>query len=777
MNVPRKICLVLALITFVLLSPYNGSHPDYGKTLSPQLLTGLGKPQNNVFNPAGINSDAVLKYVGEKIFRKVFGREKDVSFLSFTRLGAGGLGSVYKLMYSRQERGEDIHETFLVKFPQKKDDIDSMEREIAVYREIDRSIPGVPQFFGGYSQNDLKIKLAGFGEEMDRTCILAMEFLDGESLDASIKDQSLGSNISKILQISMQLSETLGELHAKGIVVCDIKPQNIMLTKSQQTKIFDFNASVITTSESANNSLGIYTPNYTDPSRFIFDENGNISIKSEGNASADIYSLGCVFYELITKKILFAGSTTSTVLTQQTGDLSNKFDELGKSLDSMLEKFLQDEELKSFAKTAEDFIVDIIRNALGDAGKRYTATEVFSKLKSVNEIITSMNNLKESKNPTVVLQAAVNLMKYCQTTNAYISDVVSIGRVILKKGIEYNVKDNNFKIVLDSLYKLVKDSQYDGVILSAAGTAIELCVRSGLYQNVVIIASEMLKRNGVNYLADNLDVRAILSGLYDVVKKSRKPEVVSSAASAAIELCVKSGLNMNAVKIAKRMLERNDITYNKQDKDLQFVLSNLYKLVRESKNPQIVSSAASVAMGYCMRSHLGSDAVKIAKAILDRGMGYDQNRTFKQVISNLLNIAKNSQRPEIVSSAVAVAMGYYMSSEKYLNAINIAKIMLEKKGLNKNDKNFKIVLTNLSNIVNEAQGLEAVLLAAGTAIDLYVKINAFNSAAIIRSLVSRRNDIWQSENKQKQYMVYAIWNLCYPMPSYARQQNRVDVSA
>ena len=125
---------------------------------------------------------------------------------------------------------------------------------------------------------------------------LAMEFVDGTTLSDHINQ---GLDEPGICAIATQVSEALEDAHEKGIVHCDLKPQNIMVSSKNRVKLLDFGVAQLTrpisidaTTSSAPLSLGGSLP-YMAPEQ----------LRGEfPRPAADIYGLGGVLYEMATRQ-------------------------------------------------------------------------------------------------------------------------------------------------------------------------------------------------------------------------------------------------------------------------------------------------------------------------------------------------------------------------------------------------------------------------------------------------------------------------------------------
>ncbi len=118
--------------------------------------------------------------------------------------------------------------------------------------------------------------------------IMVMEYIDGTDLEKII-DSKAKLTISKALFYFSQILSALEYAHKKKILHRDIRPSNILVNKSDQIKITDFGTSTLL-DEKAYATTKIGSPPYMAPEQF------------EGKAvfASDIYSAGCLFYEMIT---------------------------------------------------------------------------------------------------------------------------------------------------------------------------------------------------------------------------------------------------------------------------------------------------------------------------------------------------------------------------------------------------------------------------------------------------------------------------------------------
>jgi len=123
---------------------------------------------------------------------------------------------------------------------------------------------------------------------------LVMDFIDGRDLEKILDSRRGPLTVPEAVDISMQILSGLGFAHQSGIVHRDIKPSNVLVDSEGQAYLMDFGiAKALRGTRSVtqvNSRLG--TPDYMSPEQ--------IRNPRDVNRCSDIYSFGCMFYELLT---------------------------------------------------------------------------------------------------------------------------------------------------------------------------------------------------------------------------------------------------------------------------------------------------------------------------------------------------------------------------------------------------------------------------------------------------------------------------------------------
>jgi serine/threonine-protein kinase len=136
----------------------------------------------------------------------------------------------------------------------------------------------------------------------------AMEYVEGESLTELIRT-ARRIDPNRALRLLREVATGLGAAHDKGVVHRDIKPDNIMLTKHGGVKVVDFGVAKIDDPNTKLTATGIAvgTPNYVSP---------EVCLGLEIDNRSDLFSLGVVFYEMLTGDTPFNADSPLEMLTK-----------------------------------------------------------------------------------------------------------------------------------------------------------------------------------------------------------------------------------------------------------------------------------------------------------------------------------------------------------------------------------------------------------------------------------------------------------------------------
>ncbi len=146
--------------------------------------------------------------------------------------------------------------------------------------------------------------------EVDNTRFIVMEHIDGRTLAAAIREGPL--DFDRVLDFALQAADAMAEAHEHGIIHRDLKPSNIMITPRGQLKILDFGLAKVhpLQPDGADPSLSrpglvIGTTRYMSPEQVL---------GQDVDQRSDIFSLGLVFYEMLTGHQAFSGGTATETM-------------------------------------------------------------------------------------------------------------------------------------------------------------------------------------------------------------------------------------------------------------------------------------------------------------------------------------------------------------------------------------------------------------------------------------------------------------------------------
>ncbi|WP_093906928.1 Stk1 family PASTA domain-containing Ser/Thr kinase [Streptomyces sp. cf386] len=136
---------------------------------------------------------------------------------------------------------------------------------------------------------------------------LVMEYVDGATLRESLYSGP-PLTVRRALEVTAGVLEALAHSHRQGIVHRDIKPANVMLTRAGRVKVMDFGiARDARDAGMTQTSMVIGTAQYLSPEQ---------ALGHEVDARSDLYSVGCLLYELLTFRTPFTGDSPMAVMYQ-----------------------------------------------------------------------------------------------------------------------------------------------------------------------------------------------------------------------------------------------------------------------------------------------------------------------------------------------------------------------------------------------------------------------------------------------------------------------------
>ncbi len=215
-------------------------------------------------------------------------------------LGAGGMGEVYRAKDTRLGR-----EVAIKVLPER------LSQDSELRQRLEREAKTISQL-----QHPNICTLFDVGSELE-VDFLVMELLEGETLEKRIERGALP--IDQVLAIGAQIGEAIDTAHRAGVVHRDLKPGNVMLTKTG-VKVLDFGLAKSIDAQplpadtrsptllkpiTGQDSI-IGTPLYMAPEQLE---------GKEADGRTDIWALGCVIYEMVTGERPFRGESQASLIT------------------------------------------------------------------------------------------------------------------------------------------------------------------------------------------------------------------------------------------------------------------------------------------------------------------------------------------------------------------------------------------------------------------------------------------------------------------------------
>ena len=184
-----------------------------------------------------------------------------------------------------------------------------------------------------------------FGFDGDRLYIV-MEFIDGADLKAIIQ-QEKNLSFSQKLDYLLQASSGLGFAHQSGFVHCDVKPQNMLVSKAGVLKITDFGIARALATISGEEKYDVVwgSPYYFSPEQ---------ASGKPPSPATDVYSLGVIAYELLTGQLPFVAEDSAELARMHRNVLPKPLITIIANIPDTLDQII----LKALSKDPEERFVD-----------------------------------------------------------------------------------------------------------------------------------------------------------------------------------------------------------------------------------------------------------------------------------------------------------------------------------------------------------------------------------------------------------------------------------
>jgi len=278
-------------------------------------------------------------------------------------IGEGGMALVYKAECTLLQRVVAI-KILRAQFSADGEFVERFRREAQAAASL--SHPNVVNIFDVGQDGDIHY--------------IVMEYIAGRNLKELINEEA-PFPLNQALRITLQISDALRHAHEHNIVHRDIKPHNILMTEEGMVKVTDFGiARAVTASGYTQTGVVMGSVQYFSP-----EQAKGIPVGPQ----SDLYSLGCILYEMLTGEVPFTGESPIAIAL----------------------KHLQEEPplLGQLAATYPKRVVDLLKRALAkDLEKRYPSALVLSKdLQEILGLKPDQNKMEDY--PTQVLELPLEL--------------------------------------------------------------------------------------------------------------------------------------------------------------------------------------------------------------------------------------------------------------------------------------------------------------------------------------------------------------------------------
>ncbi|HYN03505.1 MAG TPA: serine/threonine-protein kinase [Vicinamibacteria bacterium] len=240
-----------------------------------------------------------------------------------------------------------------------------------------------------------------FGEESGIT-YMAMELLEGLDLREALRRRSLG-HLGRKLEVMVQLCDGLAFAHSQGVVHRDLKPGNVHIQPTGHVKVLDFGLARLGTSDITRTGTVMGTPHYMSPEQ----------VRGErADARSDVFSLGALFYEILSGHRAFEGGVVAEVLqaivTKEPEPLRRRMPDVPAALVPLVERALAKSADRRFRDAGE------MGQALGRV-RDSLAGETLAGPGAANE---AERTILTGAGATLVLESAANAGRSVAGANA-----------------------------------------------------------------------------------------------------------------------------------------------------------------------------------------------------------------------------------------------------------------------------------------------------------------------------------------------------------------------
>jgi len=237
-----------------------------------------------------VRSGTLTKYQAVRVYQNKHHGLLLGNYLILDRIGRGGMGEVFKARHRRMKRLVAL-KVLSQKVTQSDQSRRRFQREVEAAGKLDH--PNIVTYYDADKHKGIDF--------------LVMEFVDGKDLAAILKQQDEPFSVAETLDCVLQAARGLQFAHEAGVVHRDIKPQNMLLDSNGCIKILDMGLVSIEDTDDQDSADDLTEHNQIMGSIDYMSPEQAEDIKNV-DARADIYSLGCTLFRLLTKEMPYKGA-------------------------------------------------------------------------------------------------------------------------------------------------------------------------------------------------------------------------------------------------------------------------------------------------------------------------------------------------------------------------------------------------------------------------------------------------------------------------------------
>jgi serine/threonine protein kinase/Tfp pilus assembly protein PilF len=433
-----------------------------------------------------------------------------------SKIGEGGMGEVY-LAEDTQLRRQVAVKILRVEIAGNEDRMRRFVQEARAAAALNH--PNIAHVYEVGENNGLNF--------------IAMEFIDGLTLRQVVHDGR--TELTKLLRLLQHTAEGLAKAHAAGIVHRDLKPDNIMITREGHAKILDFGLakliepqqSSVVTGEAASELATAILQEHSTPGVVL----GTIGYMSPEQAQgktkeidhrSDIFSFGCILYEVVTGHKAFEGKdaidTLNKIIREPAQPLSNFRADAPNHLQRIVRRCLAKDPEDRY-QTIKDVAIELreLRHELASAAGMEATVPPASISSTAGSLSAAAPDLPSPTQPTPLSSAEyiVTGIKQHKLAAAITLVVIIAGGV----GLGFYLRARNTEVAIESIAVLPfqnKSTEGDTDYLSD-GLAESLIYRLSQLPNLKVSPTSSVfayKNKEIDPVkaGNQLGVNAVLSG-------------------------------------------------------------------------------------------------------------------------------------------------------------------------------------------------------------------------------------------------------------------------